>query len=223
MNNARGKAGYRVTWAIAAVIAAALFAGLGIAVARYGEPAGLLTWEESLVNHATLVAWWLTRSCYPPALVPVAVGLLVVAWFAPAWRVRILFSIAILLLSWRGADLFQHFFARPRRLDWVVKHERSFSYPSSHAAIAVGFYALWGAMLYLSELPPIVRKVGAFCLVLLAVAICWSRLALGAHYLTDLAGSALLAVALVSAGLALLPRAILPGGVVAGRPFDAAE
>jgi membrane-associated phospholipid phosphatase len=44
-------------------------------------------------------------------------------------------------------------------------------------------------------------------LALLTVAICWSRLALGAHYVTDLLGGALLAIGLVAAGLAVVPIA----------------
>jgi len=195
----------RIVAAIVAVVASALFVALGLWATRYGEPPPLLLWERSLLDHSTLVAWWLTWSCYPLVLAPLAALLLVLAWRFPAWRARIVFSVVILLLCWRGADLFQHLFARPRRLDWVVKHERAFSYPSSHAAIATGFYALWALMLSLSNLPAATKRVGTALLVVVAFAVCWSRLALGAHYLTDLAGGALLAVALVSAGWALVP------------------
>ena len=165
----------------------------------------LAAFQQSLDNRSTLIAWWLTWLCYGGVLVPIVVGLLVVAWLAPAWRGRILFSLAMLLLCWRGADFFQHVFARPRPLDWVVKHESAFSYPSSHAAIATGFYGLWAVMLYWSELPVAARKIAAVGLALLALAICWSRLALGAHYATDLAGGALLAIGLTCAGLAVFP------------------
>ncbi|MBV8196691.1 MAG: hypothetical protein JO263_01030, partial [Candidatus Eremiobacteraeota bacterium] len=127
--------------AIVAVIAAVLFVILGLRVTRYGEPDVLATWEHYLVGHGALIAWWLTWSCYIYVLVPVAIVLLIVAWLLPAWRTRIIFSLIILVLCWRGADWLQHVFARPRRLDWIVKHETAFSYPSSHAAIATGFYA----------------------------------------------------------------------------------
>jgi membrane-associated phospholipid phosphatase len=211
----------RIRALLAAVVAFACFVALGRYVLANGEPATLWAWQ-SLANHSTLLAWWLTWSCFPYTLIPIAVVLLIVAWVAPAWRTRILFSVVMLLLCWRGADLFQHLFARPRRFDWVVKHETSFSYPSSHAAIATGFYALWGVMLYMSELPRTVKAVTGGLLLLFAIAIFWSRLALGAHYLTDLAGGALLAVALVSAGLAIFPTATEPP-VVAGRRSGAAE
>ncbi len=74
----------------------------------------------------------------------------------------------------------------------MVKHEVTFSYPSSHAAIAIGFYGLWAAPLYFSDLPKPVRAIGGLLLAILAAAIRWSRLALGAHYLTDIAGGVLL-------------------------------
>lgn len=194
----------RVTYAIVAAIAASLFVSLGIDVTRYGEPASLVAFERAVLGHGALIAWWLTWSCYVDVLVPIAIVLIVIAWRVPAWRGRIAFSLVMLVFCWRGADLAQHYFMRPRRLDWVVKHETAFSYPSSHAAIAVGFYALWAAMLATSELPRRTRAIAAACLAVFAVAICWARLALGAHYLTDLIGGGVLAVALVTAGGAVV-------------------
>lgn len=195
----------RITYAIVAAIAASLFFRLGFDVTRSGEPAAFVSLEHALVGKSALIAWWLTWSCYVDVLVPLGLALIVVAWRVPAWRGRIAFSLVMLLLCWQGADLAQHYFMRPRRLDWVVKHETAFSYPSSHAAVAFGFYALWGVMIAVSELPRRARVVAAVCLVAFAVAICWARLALGAHYLTDLIGGGLLAVTLVCAGVALVP------------------
>jgi membrane-associated phospholipid phosphatase len=211
----------RIKALLVAVAALACFVALGIEVTRYGEAPWLLTWEDSLVNHSTLVAWWLTWSCYIQVLVPLVLVLLIVAWRVPAWRGRIFFSIIVLLICWRGVDFLQHIFARPRRLDWVVKHETAFSYPSSHAAIAVGFYGLWAWMLLMSQPPRATRTAGAVLLALLAVAICWARLAMGAHYLTDLIGGALFAVAVVSAGLAVVPGIVFEP--VAGRSSASAE
>jgi membrane-associated phospholipid phosphatase len=211
----------RISALVVAVLAFGAFVLLGLNVVRYGEPAPLLAWERSLVDHSTLVAWWLTWACYPKVLIPIAIGLLITAWFAPAWRARIIFSIVVLLLCWRGADYFQHIFARPRPLHWVVKHETAFSYPSSHAAIATGLYGLWAVMLCVSELPRATRVVAAALLAILAIAICWSRLALGAHYVTDLIGGALLAVAFVGAAWAAVPVATT--GAVAGRSKSAEE
>jgi membrane-associated phospholipid phosphatase len=182
-----------------------LFLELGFYVKGHAEPALLVSWERALLDHSTLVAWWLTWACYADVLIPLAVALAIVAWRVPAWRRRIVFSLVLLLVCWQGADLFQHFFARPRPVHWVVKHETAFSYPSSHAAIATGFYGLWAALIAGSALPRALRSVVATLVSLLAVGICWSRLALGAHYVTDVIGGALLAVAVLAAAAAVVP------------------
>jgi undecaprenyl-diphosphatase len=192
---------------LVALVSWALFVLLGLYVVRNGEPAALAALQQALVNHSTLIAWWITWSCYVQVIGPIAILLLIVAYMVKTWRTRILFSIVMLLLCWRVADFLQHYFARPRPMDWVVKHETAFSYPSSHAAMAFGFYGLWAVMIYWSDLPAGVRRVGALLLAVLTVAICWSRLALGAHYVTDLLGGALLAIGLVAAGLVVVPIA----------------
>ena len=204
------------TWAGGALASFGLFALLGNLVTSHGEPSVLLAWERSLLNHSTLVAWWLTWACYPEVLIPVCVALFIIAAILPAWRVRIAMSVFALLLCWRGADFFQHYFARLRPGDWVVKHETTFSYPSSHAAIAVGFYGFWGALFYFAELPRRARVVAASLLGIFALAICWARLALGAHYLTDLIGGALLAAAVVCATVAFVTAVF---GRVAGPDY----
>ncbi len=197
------------------------FFALGRSVVASGEPATFVAWEASLVDHSTLVAWWLTWACYPQVLIPICVVLLFLAWRAREWRARVLWSIASLLVSWRAADYFQELFTRARPLHWVVKHETSFSYPSSHAAIAFGFYILWAVMLYDSNLGKATRTIAAPALAVFALAICWSRLALGAHYLTDVAGGALLGLAAAFIALGILASSVFGGA--GGRALEAAE
>lgn len=205
-------------FAVAVVALAATFA-LGFAVTRNGEPAQLVAIETALLDHSTLIAWWLTWLCYVYVLVPLSLALLVVAWRFPQWRAPVFFSIAVLLASWLCADALQHFFARPRRVDWVVKHETAFSYPSSHAAISTGFYGLWALLLASSPaLPRALRIAAPAALIVLAAAIMWSRLALGAHYVTDLAGGVLLGTGLAAAGLAAVGEKVL--GVRGGVPVQ---
>jgi membrane-associated phospholipid phosphatase len=202
-----------------AIVCAALVVALGYAVGRSPDPGWLMIYERAWVNHSTLIAWWLTWGVFPLWLVPLCLVLLVTAVRFPAWRSRIAVSIIALLLAWRGDALMQHVFMRPRRLDWVVKHETSFSYPSSHAAISVGFYGLWAFMLARSSLRS--GKLIALVLVLLAIGIMWSRLALGAHYLSDIAGGALWGVAVVAALATAVPgvfaRARRGSQLAAGR------
>jgi membrane-associated phospholipid phosphatase len=199
----------RIAAAVSAIVAIALFLFLGYHVTRHGEPGALVSIEAAMLNHGTLIAWWFTWMGYVYVLVPVSLALCLMAYRLPQWRGRVAFGIVVLLLCWLGADFFQHFFARPRRLDWVVKHETAFSYPSSHAAIAVGFYLLWGEIVRRSELPDRVRLPLALLLVAVAVGILWARLALGAHYATDVFGGALWALAVIAASLAAFPTKVL--------------
>jgi undecaprenyl-diphosphatase len=199
----------RVAAAVTAIAAFALFILLGHHVTHRGEPEALVPLEAALLNHGSLIAWWFTWLGYAYVLGPLCIALIVVAWRYPEWRGRVGFGIVVLLLCWLGADYFQHAFARPRRLDWVVKHETAFSYPSSHAAIAVGFYLLWAEIVRRSDMPVRIRGAGALLLAAVALGILWARLALGAHYITDLGGGALWAVAVIAACLAAFPTKVL--------------
>lgn len=202
--------------ALIALLALALFVLLARAVDHRPDPDWLLTIEASWVNHSTLVGWWLTWCGYAYVLVPVSLLLLGLAARYPSWRWRAVFAIVALLLAWQGADLFQHLFARPRRLDWVVKHETAFSYPSSHAAISTAFYMLLGVFAARSGRRG--SAIAAALLVLLGIGIIWSRLALGAHYVTDLLGGFLWGVVVVATLAALVPT-----NVFEGRPAASLE
>jgi membrane-associated phospholipid phosphatase len=192
-----------------ALLAFLLFLVLGHAVDHHPDPDWLLTIESSWVNHSTLVAWWLTWCGYAYVLVPCSLVLIALAVRFPSWRWRAAFAIVALLLAWQGADFFQHVFARPRRLDWVVKHETAFSYPSSHAAISTAFYMLLGVFAWRS--PWRRGTIAGALLVLLALGIIWSRLALAAHYLTDLVGGCLWGLTVVGVLASIVPTNVFEG------------
>jgi len=166
-------------------------------------------YEIGWVNHSTLIAWWLTWFGWIDILLPLAIALAVIAIRFPAWRSRMIFAIVSLLLAWQGTDLFQHFFARPRRLDWIVKHETAFSYPSSHTAIATAFYLLLAVFVARSPLPGRAWFVSAIAA--LALGVMWSRLDLGAHYLTDIVGGILWGGTIVAALAACWPTNVFEG------------
>lgn len=190
--------------------AAVLFAGFlacGYAVARNGEPAALWSFAQAVRGHAIGLAWALSNAGFFHTMAPLNAACLLLAIFSKRWRFPALFVVAVTLLCWGAADGFQHYFARPRRDDWLIRHEHAFSYPSSHAAISVGFYALWGVLLLRSTVPGWLRWSAGPLLLLVALGIMWSRLALAAHYPTDVLGGGLLGTAVVLLALALVRAA----------------
>ena len=172
---------------------------LGSLVMTFGEPAPIMAFAYAIVGVHAHLAWDFTLIARPEVLAPLGLALIVAAFVFRNWSGRIAFSLISLLLSWRTDAFMQHLFKRPRRTDWVIHHETSFSYPSSHAAISCGFYLLWAYLVARSELPGALRLALTSLLVLLWPAILWSRLALGAHYPSDLLGGTLVGLAAVFA------------------------
>jgi membrane-associated phospholipid phosphatase len=189
--------------AAALVLLAAVW-WIGTFVTVHGEPPALWAFAKGVRGHAVWVAWDFTNMGYAYVLAPLYAICLGVAAFSKRWRITALYIFAVALLCWGAADRAQHLFARPRRADWLIRHEHAFSYPSSHATISTGFYFLWGLALLRSELPRWARYLGFTLLTLLTLGIIWSRLALAAHYPTDVIGGVCLGLA-----VALIVGAIL--------------
>jgi undecaprenyl-diphosphatase len=92
------------------------------------------------------------------------------------------------ILSQTVVELCKARFARTRPDYWLVGLEAGHSYPSGHATTAVVFFTGWAIAAALSPLPYAVKYVAATMLVLWAAGVSWSRLALGAHYVSDVVG-----------------------------------
>ncbi|HEX8806050.1 MAG TPA: phosphatase PAP2 family protein [Candidatus Aquilonibacter sp.] len=182
---------------------------LGIQLDHAPDPGWLMFSETQWVNHGAAIAWPLTWLCWIYVLAPLAILLLLAAVRWPAWRSRNIFAVVSLLVAWQAADFFQRVFARPRRPDWIIRHETAFSYPSSHATIVTAFYLLLAVFVARSTLPG--RAWISSLLALLSVAIMWSRLALGAHYLTDIVGGGLLGIGVVALLAACWPTNVFEG------------
>ena len=187
---------------ITAIIAYALFLAVGLLVS-HRPPAGFDRAARALLGHGDLAAWILTWSLYGYWLIPLCVALVALAALFAAWRARVAVTVATLLVAWGASDLFQRTYQRARPLAWVVKHESASSYPSTHATLAIAFYGFWFYLILRSELTRITRAVLAWALALLVVGIYWSRLALGAHYPSDLAGGFFLGFAAMNLALAI--------------------
>lgn len=110
-------------------------------------------------------------------------------------------------------ELIKHLFHRARPNHWLVYHEPGYSYPSGHASTAIVFFGSWLLIILMAPLPRPAKIVCAAVLFVWMLGIDWSRLDLGAHYLTDVIGGTLLGMCWVSAVLAILVRA----GVVSSK------
>jgi undecaprenyl-diphosphatase len=86
-------------------------------------------------------------------------------------------------------------FRRVRPDYWLVGREAGHSYPSGHATTAVVFFIGWAVVIAVSGLPGEVKTALIAAFTLWALGIMWSRLALGAHYLTDVTGGVLFGAA----------------------------
>lgn len=188
----------------AAALLLVLFVLLGLHVIAHGEPPGLLTFAHAVRGHATGLAWILTNFGWVQVLGPLFIIAIYIAFRFAAWRPRMIYLMLSCLVTWGITDWLQRVFGRPRREDWLIRHEHAFSYPSSHASTSTAFYLLAGILLLTSDLPKAVRYTGFAVFALLWAGICWSRLALAAHYPTDVAGGIMLGGALALIGSAFV-------------------
>lgn len=173
--------------ALTAVTLVALFVGLGTYVAQ--RPLGAFdALSSSIRGQATSLAYFFTVLGYWPALMSISIIV-----FFVALRLHLGASYVIALYATQlGSQLIvaavKVHFARSRPDDWLVHKELGFSHPSGHAVTAVVFY---GGLLLLARLAPLPRDIKIVIFVLLGLAvigISLSRIALGAHYPTDVLG-----------------------------------
>lgn len=123
-------------------------------------------------------------------ILTLVLGTLRRGWFGSA-----LVIIGALLGAWLTSDLFKELFRRARPEQWYALHETSFSYSSGHATLSLVFYGTWMYLLWRTLPSSPSRNVLLGFLGAWIVAIGWSRLALGAHWPTDLLGGYLLGAA----------------------------
>ncbi len=196
---------------ILAVVFLALFAILGILVMSTHALSRLDAAAAVLRDHATGLATIFTLS--GRALPLLALGLVSVLLFLflkrPLWIPLAIFASQIASQSVVEL-LIKPIFARPRPTDSVLIRDLGFSFPSGHSTTAIVFFGAW---LLVVILVPIARPLKFSLAALLFVwmlGIDWSRIALSAHYLSDVLGGTLFGCAWMSALLALLVRLRVP-------------
>jgi undecaprenyl-diphosphatase len=196
-----------VGWWLAAVLAAAAFALLGAAVAHRPPSAFDRALEDAWFGHAVGIAWVFTASGLLAAQLVIGAALLLFGALARSWRAAAWFTVVSMIVMHVVSDAAKDLFLRPRPDRWALVHETSYAYPSGHAVTAVVVYALWGGLLLAGGRGRPLRAVAGVALAAWAAGICWSRIALGAHWPTDVLGGCLLGAAWVFAGLAVGVRA----------------
>jgi membrane-associated phospholipid phosphatase len=141
-----------------------------------------------------------------------AVALISLAAFAFAFAaradVRLVAAVAASQLVSQGVvSGLKHVFHRVRPDHWFIFQEPDTSFPSGHSVTAVVFYlalALLLARVHTTQRPIVLVGVVALCICVFGLP--WSRLALGAHYLSDVFGGLLFGVGWVCALTALAYR-----------------
>ncbi|GAC1387908.1 MAG: hypothetical protein NVSMB31_01000 [Vulcanimicrobiaceae bacterium] len=104
------------------------------------------------------------------------------------------------------AELFKRVFVRVRPEKWLVRLEHGFSFPSGHATTAIVFYGAWLLTVMLTPMPHFIQFLVATLLLVWMAGIDWSRMALSAHYFSDILGGTLFGSAWICGLSALLVR-----------------
>lgn len=137
-----------------------------------------------------------------PLSIAIALYLALVAKSRPAaltWTLAIAFAATFnSLIKWLVGR------SRPSELDYVGFS--AFSFPSGHATVNLTLYGILAVLLF-REIGPSRRWRATFLVTSVGAAIALSRLYLGAHWLSDVAASSFLAMAIVATAFrSYMPR-----------------
>lgn len=188
-------------FALGALLIAA-FVTLGLTFARKVW-AGVDDFGSRASGKALPLAIAFTRSGYSPALTIVAAIGTTIAILLRANLGAPALLIALQLCGQLCANAGKRIVARMRPEVWHFRQELGFAYPSGHAVTALFFYPAWAAIAQHWPIPHAAKVALLAIAALWALGIGWSRLALGAHRLTDILGGYALGAALLCGLLAV--------------------
>lgn len=192
---------------LVAPAAGALMAMLGLGTFVANRPLTALDVQSvRLRGRLTPLAILFTRSGYWPELTVLTFAAGVVEY---GLRRDLTFALALgitQLVSQQAAHLLKSGFNRVRPDDWLYRNERGKSYPSGHACTAVVFYG--GLIAFVQTLPLAtgLQVTLSIALAVWAAGIAWARMALAAHYATDVLGGVLFGLAWLDLLLVVLGR-----------------
>ncbi len=193
-------------WWLAAIVCFAAFAVLGTVVS-VRTPTRIDVEAVAMRGSFVPLAAFFTSLGRWFVLAPVAIAAAIVAL---ALRANVLAIAALMvsqLVSQGVVAMLKGIFHRTRPDYWLVQREADLSYPSGHAVTTVVFYVALALLVWRTTALP--RPVAIAIVTALGIAIVgipWSRLALGAHYLTDVIGGLLFGAGWLFVTLAILTR-----------------
>jgi len=223
----------RLGFAMTVGLVLGLLASVGVILLFAGITEEVVEGESRRFDTAVLLAignnapdwlYWPMRFVTALGYYWVVIPLLAVAAYA-FWRVGARISAALLVVATSGSvllttvlkNVFER--ARPELFDRGVM-ESTYSFPSDHATVAVGFYGTL-ALLLSWRAGGLWRWVIVLCGVALVLLIGFSRLYLGVHYPTDVLAGFLAAPLWVgSVGLAYLLWRLVRGPKEDGSERD---
>jgi membrane-associated phospholipid phosphatase len=198
----------RVIFAAFACGFMAAYVLLGCAVSARQNPPAFDLLFAAWSGKSLELAWILTSSGLFFALALVDAIALGGGLVQRRWLPRSIFAIVTDTSAWFVSDFFKAVFHRRRPAHWLIHQETSSSYASGHAMHSMLVYGLWALFFWRSSLPAPFRLIASSALVIWMLGICWSRLALNAHFATDLVGGWLLALSMLSLGFAIYPAVL---------------
>lgn len=184
----------------------ALFLFYGNNLSARPQASPLDAWAAGLAGHGVPAALFFTGAGRFPVFAVLCIAVLVVGLLRRRYLPVLAVPVVALIVAWKVSDFFKDFFHRPRPDYWVAIHETSFSYASGHATLALTFYGILAYIVWRVRPPSPQRSLLLGVAVFWIVATGWSRLALGAHFLSDVIGGYLLGAAFLCLGEVAVDR-----------------